>query len=67
IVLAPADTNEELRQILAAVAEGRMPVETLRDRVGRILFYKYMLSHEDYGHGNIADTSEAERIIKLLR
>lgn len=67
IVLAPANTEEELRQIMAAVKESRMTAQILRDRVGRVLFYKYMMARERGGSGNLDDMSEAERIIKLLR
>lgn len=67
IVLAPFNTEDELMNITNAVREGKLPVSTLRDRVGRVLFYKFMIARDDNGTGNIGDTSEAERIIKLLR
>lgn len=67
IVLAPANTDEELKNLIASVRDGRLPVAILRDRVGRVLFYKFMMAREDTGTGNIGDTAEAERIIKLLR
>lgn len=67
IVLAPADTEAELRNIVEAVRNGDLSTETLRDRVGRVLFFKYMMAREHTGSGKIGDTSEAERIIKLLR
>ena len=67
IVLAPSNTEYELRNIIEEVRGGHLRVEVLRDRVRRVLFYKYMLAREDYGTGNIGDTAEAERIIKLLR
>lgn len=67
IVLAPANTEEELINIVSAVRDGRLSTATLRDRVGRVLFYKYFFAGNDKVLGNIGDTAEAERIIKLLR
>ena len=67
IVLAPANTEEEVMILTAAVRNGKISTDQLRDRVGRVLFYKYMVAREKYGDGKIGDTSEAERIIKLLR
>ena len=67
IVLAPANTEEELTALSDAVRNGRMPAGELRDRVRRVLFYKYMVAREKPGEGKIWDTAEAERIIKLLR
>lgn len=67
IVLAPADTDEELMNIVSEVREGNFPLEILRERVGRVLFFKYMVALEDSGSGNIGQRDEAERIIKLLR
>ncbi len=67
IVLAPSNTEAELINIADEARSGRLPIATLRDRVRRVLFYKYMVAREDKGTGNIGDTSEAERIIKLLR
>ncbi len=67
IVLAPANTEEEVMILTDAVRRGRLSTDQLRDRVGRVLFYKYIVAREKYGDGKIVDTSEAERIIKLLR
>lgn len=67
IVLAPSNTEEELRNIVEEVRLGRFPISTFRDRVGRVLFYKYMTARFDGGSGRIGETDEAERIIKLLR
>ncbi|MDE5795168.1 MAG: hypothetical protein K2I08_10665, partial [Muribaculaceae bacterium] len=67
IVLAPANTEEEVMILTDAVRNGKISTDQLRDRVGRVLFYKYMVAREKYGDGKIGDTSEAERIIKLLR
>lgn len=67
IVLAPANTEEELMALTDAVRNGQISAEQLRDRVRRVLFYKYMVAREDHGDGKIEDTEEAERIIKLLR
>lgn len=67
IVLAPSNTEEEVMILAQAVREGYMSADQLRDRVGRVLFYKYMAAREDSGTGKIGDTTEADRIIKLLR
>ena len=67
IVLAPSNTESEIRNIVETVKIGRMPMDVLRDRVGRVLFFKYMMARDDNGSGNIGDIGEAERIIKLLR
>lgn len=67
IVLAPANTEEEVQILADAVRNGIISTDQLRDRVGRVLFYKYMIARENLGSGNIGDTSEAERIIELLR
>ncbi len=67
IVLAPTNTEEEVATLADAVRNGRLSTTELRDRVGRVLFYKYMSAREDSGSGKIGDRGEAERIIKLLR
>lgn len=67
IVLAPSNTESEIRNIVETVKIGSMPMDVLRDRVGRVLFFKYMMARDGNGSGNIGDFSEAERIIKLLR
>ncbi len=67
IVLAPANTEEEVMTLAAAARSGQLPISQLKDRVARVLFYKFMVAREDFGSGNIGDTAEAERIIKLLR
>ncbi|MDE7419694.1 MAG: hypothetical protein K2N35_05755 [Muribaculaceae bacterium] len=67
IVLAPANTEDEVMRLAAAVRDGRISAGQLRDRVGRVLFYKYIMAQDASGSGKIGDTSEAERIIKLLR
>lgn len=67
IVLAPSNTEGEIRNIVENVKLGRMPVEVLRDRVGRILFFKFMMARDERGTGEFGEFDEAERIIKLLR
>lgn len=42
IVLAPADTDREISNVINAVREGRLPMEQLRRHVARILFYKLL-------------------------
>ncbi len=67
IVLAPANTEEEVMILAESVRKGLLSTHILRDRVRRVLFYKYMAAREESGSGKIGETSEAERIIKLLR
>lgn len=67
IVLAPAKTENEVKGISYAIRSRKMSVELLRDRVERVLFYKYMVARQYDGSVDIRETNEAERIIKLLR
>lgn len=67
IVLAPANTEKELMNIVEAVRNGDLSAATLRDRVGRVLFYKYMVARRGRETEKIADRAQAESIIKLLR
>ena len=67
MVLAPANTEEEVAGIADAVRSGRMPAALLRDRVGRVLFHKYMTALEVRRELFSGEHDEAERIIKLLR
>lgn len=67
IILAPANTEEEVMTIVDAVRNGLLSTGQLQDRVRRVLVYKYMVARDAVGSGNIGDTAEAERIIKLLR
>ncbi len=67
IVLAPSDTKAEISGIIDAIRSSRMPIGTLRDRVRRVLFYKYMSARGKKETGKIDLSDEAERIIKLLR
>lgn len=67
IVLAPANTEEEVMILSDAVRNGKISTDQLKDRVRRILLYKYQVARDACGSGNIGDTAEAERIIKLLR
>ncbi|MCM1320022.1 MAG: hypothetical protein NC217_06530 [Muribaculaceae bacterium] len=42
MILAPADTHEAQRQILAALNSGQLPLDILKAHVHRILFHKYL-------------------------
>lgn len=68
IVLAPANTEEELRILADAVRDGRFPLEELRDRVGRVLFYKYLVAREGEKSSafSLQSSEEAERIRQAL-
>ncbi|MDE5585814.1 MAG: beta-N-acetylglucosaminidase, partial [Muribaculaceae bacterium] len=67
MVLAPADTEAEVGSISAAVRSGSITVKTLRDRVRRVLYHKYMAGARESETENHRESAEATRIIKLLR
>lgn len=46
IVLAPSDTHREVQLIVSAVKTGAFALEDLRDRVSRVLIYKYRFRAE---------------------
>ncbi len=46
IVLAPSDTRGEVSAIVDAVRSGCFPLEQLRQRVRRVLVYKYMVGEK---------------------
>ncbi|MCM1489431.1 MAG: hypothetical protein NC095_01190 [Muribaculum sp.] len=46
IVLAPSDTRKEVQLIVSAVKAGSFAIEDLRDRVRRVLIYKYRFRAE---------------------
>lgn len=43
LILAPSDTESELKGIAESVRKGILPLDTLRQRVRLILFHKYLL------------------------
>lgn len=47
IVVAPADSEEELERIVAAVRSGELTLSELRERVSDILFVKYLFRDGD--------------------
>lgn len=44
IVLAPSDTEAEIAYLTGAIRHGRLPMAELRDRVRRVLFYKFLFA-----------------------
>lgn len=65
IVLAPGDTRGEVLGICRSVMRGEIAPEILRDRVRRVLRYKYVfLLDDEYRRG--PDPEEAERIGRKL-
>ncbi len=46
IVLAPADTEKEVRGVIKDVNDGRIPLSLINDRCGRILLYKYLIKRK---------------------
>jgi len=73
IILAPTDTRKAIEEILAALADGSLPRNTLRERCRRILFTKYRLGlHEPAGSSTTRmplnlSTPLTRRIISNLR
>lgn len=65
IVLAPAFTRDEADAIAEAVREGRLPLAELRDRVRRVLLFKYRFIADTTAHAG-ADRRNAERIRTAL-
>lgn len=49
IVVSPADTGKEIREVLLAVRRGDMPQTVIDDRCRRILFYKYLVGEVESG------------------
>lgn len=45
MMLAPVDTRKDIERIVEAVNRGEVAPGVLRDRVRRILFYKYLVTH----------------------
>lgn len=43
IVVAPADTGEEINRVLDMVENGELPIKTIDDRCRRIIFHKYLV------------------------
>lgn len=65
IILAPADTRREVELLAASVRNGTFMADDFRDRVRRVLFFKYKASH-DGGEGSGILFPEAERIRRSL-
>ncbi len=65
LVLAPFDTRTEISGICHSVRSGRLDAGRLRDRVRRVLRYKYIFLMEDEFR-RAADPDEAARISRKL-
>ncbi len=65
LVLAPSDTRTEIAGICNAVRRGQLDSSVLRDRVRRVLRYKYVFLMEDEFR-RAADPEEAARIGRKL-
>ncbi len=66
IVLAPANTEDEVTILADAVRKGIFPLHELRDRVGRVLFHKYLMARDSSKPDEIVASEEAERIKQAL-
>lgn len=66
IVVAPANTFEEVESIVRAVAGGKIPESALDSHVTRILFYKYLLSASDAGQRQESTDSRTRDILSAL-
>lgn len=62
IVLAPSNTEAEVRNIADAVRSGRFSLSELRDRVSRVLFFKYIVARDVEQLEEPVGSQEAERI-----
>lgn len=65
LVIAPGATQGEISAIVDAVREGSFPLPELRDRVRRVLFYKYLIA-KDMPQSATFDPAEAERLHREL-
>lgn len=66
LVLAPESTAKETAQLVKAVRNGRFPLSDLRERVRRVLFYKYLFA---IGKDTVPDTDsdDSQRLSEALR
>lgn len=65
MVIAPGATRSEILAIVDAVRNGSFPLDQLRKKVARVLFYKYLMV-KDMPRTADYDTAEAERLQRAL-
>lgn len=53
IIIAPADTRREINGIMEGVRNSALKLSDLRDRVSRILFYKYLTRYHNREHASL--------------
>lgn len=46
IIVAPADTHREIERVLQSLRDGSLGMENVREKVRRILFYKYLIEDD---------------------
>lgn len=65
MVIAPGATRSEISTIVDAVRNGSLPLASLRRKVTRVLFYKYLIA-KDMPIQSGYDPAEAERLQREL-
>lgn len=66
IVLAPANTEDEVKILADAVRNRQFSIQELRERVGRVLFYKYMVARNSIKNEENICSEDAKRINQAL-
>lgn len=65
IIIAPKDTRKEMDRVKEAIESGSLGIEMIKERVRRILFYKYLIAEErEEGIGSIVLESETSRKLR---
>lgn len=67
IIIAPADTRRAIAGIVAAVRDTTLRLETVRNHVQRILFYKYLIRNLCSDRDSILRTAATDTIVRRLR
>lgn len=66
LVIAPESTRRETSILTESVRSGRFPLESLRERVRRVLFFKYIFAR-DAERGLVAVSEESTRLSRELK
>lgn len=65
MVIAPGTTRREVEALVCAVRSGAFSLNELRERVARVLFYKYFIA-KDIVNATDYDSAEAKRLQREL-
>lgn len=65
MVIAPGTTRREVEALVSAVRSGAFSLDELRERVARVLFYKYFIA-KDIVNETDYDSAEAKRLQREL-